>query len=158
MEVLQFNIDELMKLTNVNPRTEKHGDDDVLSVDLSVIATFDADDIALLMTSIDMANFKKTFWHDSGFPIAEHHLQLATVLEDFKVKLTKHGSKIPALATEEATIKGFKIEFNHGTTVNLSFKIQCNSSGKSIGAVSECLNQDIQVEIESGPQEEMDLG
>ena len=151
----EFAIDEIMKLTNVNPRNEKHGDSEVLSVDLTLSATFDADEIGLLMTSIDMESFKKTFWHDSGHPIAEHHLQLVTALEDYQVNVRK-GQKM-LLASDDATVKGFKIEFNHGHTVNLSFKVQCNTSGKAIGNVSESLNDDVQVVIESGPQEEMDL-
>jgi len=153
----QFNISELMKLTNVNPRAEKHGEEDVLAVDLSVKATFDVDDIKLLMPSVDMAALKKTFWDKDGHPFAEHHLALVTELKEYRVTVSKPGNKNHLLFGETSTVKGFKIEFNHGTTVNLSFKIQCNCDGNSIGKLSECLNEDISVEIESGPQGEMDL-
>jgi len=153
-----FKINELMKLTNVNPRNEKHGDEGVLAVDLSVKATFDVDDIKLLMPLVDMAALKKTFWDTDGHPFAEHHLQLATELKEYRCTLSRPGKKKHLLLGEASTVKGFKIEFNHGTTVNLSFKIQCNCDGPAIGNMSECLEDDVQVEIEAGPQEEMDLG
>jgi len=153
----QFNINELMRLINVNPRTEKHGEENVLAVDLSVKATFDVDDIKLLMPSVDLAALKKTFWDKDGHPHAEHHLKLITELKEFQVKLSKSSNK-KYLIDDAATVKGFKIEFNHGTTVNLSFNIQYSHvDGKVIGNMSECLNDDIQVEIEQDPQKEMDL-
>lgn len=157
---MKFMIEEMMKLTNVNPRQEKHGDEDFLAVDLSVNAIFDADDIQSLLEGhkpVDMEAFKATFWDADGKPIAEHQIKLASVLEKQRVTITKPGDSV-LLQSEVTTVKGFNAGFNHDTTVDLSFKIQAaKTDGLSIGRLSEYINHDVLVVIEQ-PQQELDMG
>lgn len=156
---MSFHINEAMRLTNVNPRAEKHGEEDVPAVDLSFNSIFDLKDVVPIFgPGFTEAALRKAFWDKDGHPHgADHVFRASTVLDGYQATvLPAKGSK-PMFVGDGATIKSFTMMFNHGVTVDLSFKIQAQSCGDYTGKLSECINALLIVQIEPGPQTDLDL-
>lgn len=144
-------------VTNVNPRKEKHGDEDVLAMDLSLVAVVDEDKLDFLFGIMpddedepeDLAGSTRQppmpgLWDGNGNPRDKAATFVPScVFEDVTVelheKLTDKKSNEHIATFEDCKLKGFRLSPNHGRTVVLSFKVQANEDveGRHVGVMAE---------------------
>ena len=135
-----FEHDLVVHIQHVNPRTEMHGEDEVLAVDVKVrlmmgeVGTeWDAVLASLIgSASIDIADLTPIF----------KSLPFAADFENHKANFRISTKVIATLV--HAKINKFVLECED---IGITFRIQAEADGRRVGALSELIGQKARLEI-----------
>ena len=137
--MLQFEIDKIVAMANLNTAPEREGQNYVPAADVRIKGDFTPEEVKPLFGTVNfsVASFRKTFWDKDGTPIGNHHLELSTKFKDCKVTLKDSSDKEEYFKTDSATLSAFKMEFQHGFICILSFNIRAHLTKEEVGSVYE---------------------
>lgn len=151
-----FEVTDKMTFENVNVRTEKHGDEDVLAVDLKFSGYFTAEEIVPLfgIDNFDLEKFKDLFWDEEGHQLfhAEHAISWDYSLEGMKVELLKDRpttGQVQVFVTNSAKIVRFHGLFSLAYGFNLTFTVQTEITSIALGELAAYLKDELIVAIEA---------
>lgn len=157
MQQPQFTISEKdVQFVHMNTRTEKHGDDDVLAVDLDMMVSTSNEALAMLHPTLRWSLYDKPDVEGSDLadqaaadlPIRLRYPKLDTLrwaLELMNYRVTFHyglgiGNNI---VLEDCKVNKFKVECHDGGTIDLQWRVQANPTHEQIGRLSERLSMGI---------------
>jgi hypothetical protein len=158
-----------VKLNNVNPRAELHGEDHRIAVDLSISASLPKD--ILKMFSGELCDFLYTLSDDPDlieqaditeatqprFPFM-HPIKWDKEFRGFKVIVDYGLGGDSNLELFLTTIDKFVFEPLNGGTVNVKFRIIAHPDSETVGLLCDRIQQDIEITIEAPePQTAEDL-
>lgn len=151
-----FKLATTCEIQNVNPRTEKHGDDDVLAIDIKCQATVDASElIQLFGFNVSPDDFKSLFWNESGHPkfAAEHAIKFDRKLENIEVKISESFIEKP----KDVLFEYDTANLNEGHTFKTTFTVQCQVTEKQAGKLCGLLKDTVYL-VAQEKQGELGLG
>ena len=157
-----------VQFVHMNTRTEKHGDDDVLAVDLDMMISTSNEALAMLHPTLrwslydkpDVANSDLADQAAAELPVRLRYPKLDTLkwaLELMNMRVVFHygidGKS--DIVLEDCKVNKFKIECHDGGTIDLAWRVQANPTHEQIGRLSERLSTGVvEVTIEYvAPQE-----
>ena len=155
-----------MKLANVNPRAELHGEEREPAGDLKlevdcpseVLANFHPALRSLLYyhderRQRDLADQgsaqDKNFAPDLRMPLLGSPLKWEEEMLGASVTLCQPGSR-SAIALEGCAVNNFAITPLEGGTISLAFRVQAHPDSRAFGALCTLVQQDVEVTIEAG--------
>ena len=151
----EFEFDSLVGFVGkINPRNEKHGEDDVLAVDVPI--TLQPGESGETWNDV----LDVVAGEDGSEYVAENlyrHLDKMSFLKaftDYRVHIWIGNRKLATLTP--CNINKFQIVFateKHDEYVK--FRLQANSTGKEIGALSELMGRAVRLEILGPDQSDM---
>lgn len=142
-------------LLHVNGRHEKHGEDDVLAVDLKFRGDFDGGILAEFAPELRHSLFKK----ESGGDLADQGTDTPTKLRfPHLVQPLKFGNEVvgarveleyglQTIAFETANINEFKVECHEGGTVTCTFRVQARPTEEQLARVFALLDTAVPITI-----------
>lgn len=152
-------------LQHINIRDEKHGEENVLAIDMKLTGDFDGDILAEFGPELRHALYKKADGGDlvdtaSEVPTALRFPQLCQPLkfadEIIGASVTvAYG--IGDIALETCDINNFKIECHDGGTVRVTYRVQARPTGEQLAKLSQVLGTAVEVSIdppEAGSQQQ----
>lgn len=155
-----FNLDHtLIKLMNVNPRTEKHGQDDVLAVDLKIEWRTSNDVLAKFSPTL-----KDSLYCKAESPQGElvEEVQHTPNLRHPFMGAFKWALEIPCaefrvhhgirddndIVFAEAKVNHFAFECQEGGTIAIFFRVQVLPDEIQIAKLMTLLNKEVHVSLE----------
>lgn len=147
----------LVLLQNINLRTEKHGEEDQLAIDVRIwVAPGEGGDQweAILADLIGGGNLDPADWVSEQSNVLDA-LPFARHWEEHICNFWVGTDKVAGLT--HAKINRFKMEFatdKHDDRI--VFRVQAEADGKTVGALSEYIGQKLRLETVK-PQGELDL-
>lgn len=145
------------RLAHLNVRTEKHGDDEVLAVDVKITADVGNKFLDELSPGLRAALFAKEGAQPGETPdMDEDHLtvlrfpQLAPLKWEAAVvggKLTIHGAKKADDQDFECHVKSASLSCKEGGTVEISFQAAILPTPEENGDLSAMLGKDVRVSV-----------
>ena len=151
-----FDIDKkTCILDHINIRDEKHGDENVLAIDLKLHGNFDGDILAEFWPELRHSMFKKAEDGDladqgSDAPTALRFPNLAIPLK-FHDEIIGAGVKmaygIGEIDLEVCDINKFAVTCHEGGTVSVAFRIQAKPTGDQLSKLSQMLGTQVDVSI-----------
>lgn len=158
-----FEITDNVTFENVNVRTEKHGDENPLAVDIKLSGFFDAEELVPLfgIDDFNLEAFKKLFWDEEGHQLfhADHAISWDYKMEGMKVELLKDratSGNTRVFLSEEAKVVRFRGVFTLAWGFLLTFTVQTEITPEDLGELSGYLTQKLIVSI-AAIQGEMDF-
>lgn len=150
--MLQFEIDKLVEMTDLNTKPERHGDEWEPAADIFVKGSFKAEEITPLFgyATFSMASFKKAMWDKEGGPLAKHKLLLSTVFTGCEVIGRNSADTEDLFQSGLATISAFELTFDYSHRCDLKFKIRGCFEGADIARVYASPRQEISLVIRGG--------
>lgn len=145
-------------LEHLNTRAEKHGDQNMLAIDIKIVADVPNTFLNQLDPDLKASLYKAedaqaSLVEDAGhmpvlrFPsMAPFKYQVSMV----KAKLTIHGAKKENDITFEVKITDIKLDCKHGGTVELTFSAATLPEAEEVGTLSGMLKQDVKVSVSGG--------
>ena len=142
-------------LLHVNGRHEKHGDQDVLAVDMKFRGDFDGGILAEFAPELRHSLFKK----ESGGDLADQgsdtptKLRFPNLLQPLKFEDEIVGATVgleyglQTITFDTANINEFKIECHEGGTVTVTFRVQARPSEEQLARVFALLDTSVPVTI-----------
>jgi hypothetical protein len=145
---------QVCKIANLNFRSEKHGEDTKLAVDIKIVTDVSNGFLAYLHPTLKSSLYAK----DEANPdlIDEHHMpvrrypeipEIKWALSMPKIELVLHGDRKANDIQLEATIDKLRLAPKEGGTVTLTFRAQVHPSPNESGKLSALLDQDVKVSI-----------
>lgn len=142
-------------LQHINLRDEKHGEDNVLAVDIKLQANFDGDILAEFAPDLRHSMYKKADDPDLAdqgsdvptqlrFPKLAQPLKFGDEIIGAEVAVS-YGIGEITLATSD--INNFKVECKDGGTVSVTFRVQAKPTGEQLAKLSMMLGATTEVTI-----------
>lgn len=154
------------KLINVNPRAEKHGDENALACDLKFEIRTSNDVLAEFHHSLKSAFYKEP---DQGNLIDEPGTlsqlkfpDMGPVSYDMELsghELTIHygiGGKSD-LSIDDCRVNHFRLHPQEGGTVIVTFRVQGNPSEYVIGKLCSMIQEEINISLTAPGESQLDL-
>lgn len=151
-----FDLDKkTCTLDHINIREEKHGEDNVLAIDLKLTGKFDGDILAEFGPELRHSMFKKAESGDlvdqvSDAPTA---LRFPRMVQPLRFDDEIIGASVMLaygignIKLETCDINNFKVECNEGGTVQVTFRVQAKPSGDQLAKISMMLGTPVEVSI-----------
>jgi len=155
-----FEFDTLVVLIrSVNLRTEKHGEDDHLAVDIGLwLEPGEGGDQweAVLSNVLDMDPQASTEFMQQ---VAEKGSTKFMIGKNFELHTAKFWASTKLLATlSAAKVNKFVMEWANDTHDDrVLFRIQAEADGKSVGKLADLIGLKVRLEVVGPPQAEMDV-
>lgn len=142
-------------LQHINIRDEKHGEENVLAVDLKFQADFDGDILAEFGPSLRHSMYEK----DDNPDLADQGSDVPTKLRfPMMVQPLKFGNEIIGasvnvaygignFALDTCDINNFKVECHNGGTVSVTWRIQAKPTAEQLGKLSTLLGSQCEISI-----------
>lgn len=145
-------------LEHLNTRAEKHGDQNMLAIDIKIVADVPNTFLNQLDKDLRASLYKAEDPQETLLPDSEHmpvlrYPSMAPFKYDVsmvKAKLTLHGAKKENDMVLEVKIKEIKLDCKHGGTVELTFSAATLPEAEQVGTLSGLLKQDINVSLSGG--------
>lgn len=145
-------------LEHLNTRAEKHGDQNMLAIDIKIVADVPNTFLNQLDPTLRASLYKAEGDQASLIEDAEHMPVLRYeymsafkyTVSMVKAKLTIHGAKKENDITFEVKINGIKLDCKHGGTVELTFSAATLPEAEDVGTLSGLLKQDVRVTVSGG--------
>lgn len=147
-------------IRDVNPRTEKRGEDSILACDIKIEIVIDNDRLAMFSSTLRSALYQpigdvEGDLADAGmdpealikprFP----HLGVLNWDEEMlnaTVNIRRHVSK-RAITLADAKVNKFRLEPREGGRVGITFRVQAVVSNETIGHLAGLLDTEAQIEV-----------
>lgn len=156
------------KLTSLNPRTEKHGDENVPAADLKF--TFDGpnDVLSLFDSALKSSFYRKPDAQDAQGELVDEPGYLPKLrfpkipgikwdAEMIGAKLTVHyGTGGKSDIVLDVDVDGFAFEFKDGGTVSTSFRAKAKPDDKQIGKLYGLIQCEVDVSLAPAESSEGD--
>jgi hypothetical protein len=152
-----------VQFAHMNTRTEKHGEEDVLAVDLDMMMSCSNEALAMLHPTLRWSLYEKPDVGNSDLAdqaladqlIRLRYPKLAALRWDndmMNCTVTFHyGVQKKDIVLTDAKVNKFKITAHDGGTVELAWRVQANPTHEQIGRLSERLSTGVvSVSIEAG--------
>ncbi len=152
-----FDIDKkTCTLDHINIRDEKHGEENVLAIDLKLRGDFDGDILAEFGPALRSSMFKKS----EGGDLADHGSDAPTALRfpnmvqplRFDDEIIGAGVKlsygIGDITLDTCDINNFRVECHEGGTVRVMFRVQAKPTGEQLAKISAMLGTPVEVSID----------
>lgn len=156
---MQLNHDKIVcQITNINPRSEIHGEDFVLALDIAVtVSPEDGPAFTEVIRALGML--------DEGEDLAAYLEGMRAILREAPFAAEFEGHKVrfwqstKNIATfPSADINKFRLQFPSDASkgMSLSFRVQAVTTGAQVGKLAELLKAKVRLEVVAN-QEELDL-
>ncbi len=149
---------QLVKIQHINTRTEKHGEDSVLGVDLKLQARVSNDLLAQFSPTL-----KSSFYHkdeavqgdlvtDAGYLPNLKNPALGTVKwdGDWEHQLLRILSGVRAeddIELDDAKVNKVSFDFQEGGTVFINFRVQAHPDEKTTARILQLLGQEVHMSL-----------
>jgi hypothetical protein len=136
---------------NLNVRTECHGDDKVLGIDVPVkLEVPRGRDLANLLIG---ENAEHLLWvEERGEMIPRYAgikpIGLADKIESARVEIWPRGLDDDTLVLPDASLKSVKVKPVAGGRIELSFTLQATPEGDDYTKLVDCLNRDVELKLD----------
>lgn len=153
-----FDLDKkTCRLTNVNARHEKHGEENVLAADMEFKAEFSNDVLAEFAPALRASLFEK----DSSGDLADQaedrptKLRFPSLLQPIKWDAEIIGANLSIdhgmtpLSFDLADISKFRLECHEGGMVAVMFRAQVHPSEAELAKLFMCLDTNVELSIET---------
>ncbi len=147
-------------LEHLNTRAEKHGDQNMLAVDIKIVADVPNTFLSQLDPDLKASLYKgeedaaqASLVEDAGhMPVLRYPSMAAFKYQVsmVKAKLTIHGAKKEQDLVFEVKISDIKLDCKHGGTVELTFSAATLPEAEQVGQLSGMLKQDVRVSVSGG--------
>lgn len=159
---------QLTRIVNMNVRTEKHGDDHVVAVDLSVRVMLSNDTLVLFSPTLKSSLYMKDESPQMELDSDPHHL---TVLKNPKMGAIKWdeaheharavvhfgASGIDDIVFGDAKVNKFVIQAKEGGSYELGYRIQSHPTEEEIARLTTVLDGEVEVTVDAdGGEEEVE--
>ncbi len=157
---------ELVKILHINTRNEKHGDDNVLGVDLKLQARLSNDVLSLFSPTL-----KASFYHkdegvqgdlvtDAGYLPNLKNPALGTVKWDGSwehQRLVIHNGVTEAydIVLDESKVNKLAFDFQEGGTVFVNFRVQAHPDETTTAKLLSLLGQEVHMSLDYEDPPEM---
>ncbi|MGE8367036.1 hypothetical protein ACU4HD_12175 [Cupriavidus basilensis] len=157
---------EMVRINHINTRNEKHGDDNVLGVDLKLQARLSNDALALFSPTL-----KSSFYHkddavqgdlvtDAGYLPNLKHPAIGAVKWDGDwehQRLQIHNGVKPEfdIVLDEAKVNKLSFDFQEGGTVFVNFRVQAHPDEKTTARILQLLGQEVHMSLSFQEPEQM---
>jgi hypothetical protein len=137
---------------NLNVRTGKHGDDDVIGVDVPVTMHVPAGRALANLLIGESAD--ALLWRDNGHGELEprysgiNAIGLSERIESVRVEVWPRGLDSDSIVLPAANLKSVRLSPLPGGVLELAFKLQSNPYGDEHAALVDCLNRDVEIALE----------
>lgn len=151
-----FDLDKKQcTLQHINIRDEKHGEENVLAVDLKFQANFDGGILAEFGPALRHSMYEK----DEAGDLADQGSDVPTKLRfPLMAQPLKFGNEIIGAEVDVAygigsvkldtcDVNGFKVECHNGGTVGVTWRIQAKPSAEQLGKLSMLLGGTCEISI-----------
>lgn len=148
---MTFTLRTTCDVVNVNPRNEKHGDEEVLAIDIKCKGSLDVTELMPLFGfNVSADEFKSLFWNDGGRKKfqADHAIKFDRKLERIDVGIFESFIDKPKdtlFKCEPANLKGFTAAFGENHQMQTTFTIQCQVTEKEAGILCGLLGETVYV-------------
>lgn len=144
-------------LAHINLRDEKHGDDNVLAVDLKFQGDFTGDILAEFGADLRDCLFKMAEGGDLADQASDTPTQLRfpQMIQPLKFDAEITGAKVTIeyglgdLVLPICNVNNFKVECHDGGTVRVTFRVQAKPTGEQLAKISSLLASSATISIES---------
>lgn len=151
-------------LEHLNTRAEKHGDKNMLAVDIKIVADVPNTFLNQLDVDLRASLYKSEDPNETLVPDSKHmpvlrYPSMAAFKYEVsmvKAKLTIHGAKKETDISFEVKISDIKLDCKHGGTVELTFSAATLPEAEQVGQLSGMLKQDVRVSVTGGQVAEDD--
>jgi hypothetical protein len=146
------------KITHLNVREEKHGEEDVLALDIKVNADLANEFLDQLSPGLKAAVYDRD---SAGLDLDDGHLavlrfpqlaQLGWTSEMSGASFIIHGGRKSDDIEFNATINNLRLIPKQGGTVSIIFRAQVLPDPVEVGTLTGYLNQDIKVSVAAPAQ------
>lgn len=143
-------------LQHINIRDEKHGDENVLAIDMKLTGDFDGDILSEFGAELRHALYKKA----EGGDLADQASTVPTALRFPKmIQPLKFSDEIIGAAVtvaygigdivlETCDINNFRVECKDGGTVRVTYRVQAKPTGEQLAKLSQVLGSAVEVSID----------
>lgn len=143
-------------LQHINIRDEKHGEENVLAVDIKFAGDFDGDILAEFGPELRASFYKKA----EGGDLADQASTVPTALRFPKmIQPLKFSDEIIGAAVtvaygigdivlETCDINNFRVECKDGGTVRVTYRVQAKPTGEQLAKLSQMLGSNVDVSID----------
>jgi hypothetical protein len=151
-----FDLDKkTATLQHINIRDEKHGEENVLAVDLKFSADFDGDILAEFGSALRHSMYEKDTAGDladqgSDTPTKLRFPQMAQPLKfchEIIGASVDVAYGIGSVTLDTVDVNGFKVECHNGGTVGVTWRIQAKPSAEQLGKLSMLLGGPVEISI-----------
>lgn len=143
-------------LQHINIRDEKHGEENVLAIDMKLTGDFDGDILAEFGPELRHALFKKADGGDlvdtaSDVPTA---LRFPKMIQPIKFAQEIIGATVTVayglgdIVLETVNVNSFKVECHEGGTVRVTYRVQAKPTGEQLAKLSQMLGSSVDVSID----------
>lgn len=157
---MQLKLEELdASITNVNLRREKHGDDRVVAVDLSIVLEVSPEVLDQLAMNGDEA-FEKILYSENG-NLKQSTLDQLAFSSEFEKHIVVINNSLDekhAKEFDDAKLCKFKATPKNGHIIDLSFQIQLHPSDDQVHWLTDGYAREIwTLEIKGSKQMDLNL-
>ena len=159
---MQFHLSKAnAKITSLNPRAEKHGDDNVPACDVgfelnahsSVLDYFDTSYRPFLFRDADQAGDQQTVLPGENLTaLAKPKLKPLHLDEDFPGYTLRIGNGLDAVGKDMvlsgANLSSFKFKAIDGGSVEIRFSVACHPNADECGALYERIQEVVELTLE----------
>jgi len=142
-------------LQHINIRDEKHGEENVIAVDIKFAADFDGDILAEFGPGLRALFYVRNDGGDladqgNNQPTA---LRFPKMVQPIKFDDEIIGAKVTVayglgdIELDACNVNAFKIECKEGGTVRVSYRVQAKPTGEQIAKLSQVLGSNVEVSI-----------
>lgn len=164
-----FDLDhQLVKLTNVNARTEKHGDDNVLACDLAIDARMSNDALSMFSSTLKNAIYFRDESVQGELIDDKTHapnlrnpklgvLKWDDTLESMQFRVHHGVRDDDDIVFSESKVDHFKFTCQEGGTVVISFRVQVRPTEKDAAKLLTMISSEVHVSLisEIGDQDDL---
>lgn len=145
------------KLAHINIREEKHGEDDVLAMDLKITADMANTFLNQIAPGLMLALYKgeddqQALLDDGHAPVLRFPGLKPLVMEmpETSAKFTIHGAKKADDIEFDAKIKKIELDCKDGGTVEIMFKAQVLPDPEPAGKLPVMMGTEVRVSVRAG--------
>lgn len=154
-----FDLDhQLIKITNINTRTEKHGDDNVLALDLQIEARMPNEALSMFSSTLKNAIYFKDESIQGDLVDDKTHapnlrnpllgpLKWGAEMEHMQVRIHHGVRDEDDIVFSEAKINKFKFICQEGGTVVIAFRAQVHPTEKDAAKLLTLIQSEVHVSV-----------
>lgn len=149
------------KVTHLNVREEKHGEEEVLALDIKINADIGNDFLDQLSPGLKAAFYAQD---STAMDLGDTHLPVIKFPKlpsldwdgEMKADLVLHGERKADNLEFTADINKLVLNLKEGGTVNMTFRAQCLPDPVEVGKISELLGQMVKCSVTPSHQPPLD--
>lgn len=148
------------KLSNVNPRAEKHGEDNALACDLK----FEVVAPNTILSQFD-ESLRGAFYHLNGhktqpdlidspghlpdlrFPFIDAPIQWGKEFVGYRLEIAHGLDTTSAIYLDPVDVDGFRLAMAEGGTVTVTFRVQCHPDPDTIGRLCDKIQDEVELSL-----------